>query len=61
MLHLSKYEKEAAESATLIVTISKYSLKKIVQLYQISKEKIRIVPMEWMSNVSGQMIFLTRK
>lgn len=44
MLHLSKCEKEAAESATLIVTISKYSLKRIVQLYQISKEKIRIVP-----------------
>ncbi|MCX8178026.1 MAG: glycosyltransferase family 4 protein [Candidatus Bathyarchaeota archaeon] len=44
MLHLSKYEKEAAENATLVVTISKYSLKKMVQLYQIREEKIRIVP-----------------
>lgn len=44
MLHLSKCEKEAAESATLIVTVSNYSFKRIVQLYQISEEKIRIVP-----------------
>ncbi|MEM2256256.1 MAG: glycosyltransferase family 4 protein [Candidatus Bathyarchaeia archaeon] len=42
--HLSKLEKESAEKATLIVTISKYSFKKIVQLYGIDREKIRIVP-----------------
>ncbi|MEM2568268.1 MAG: glycosyltransferase family 4 protein, partial [Candidatus Bathyarchaeia archaeon] len=42
--HLSKLEKESAEKATLIVTISKYSFKKIVQLYGIDSEKIRIVP-----------------
>lgn len=44
MPYLSRHEKETAENATLVVTISRYSLQKIVQLYNISREKIRIVP-----------------
>ena len=44
MWQLSKIEEEAARNATLIVTVSKYSLKKIVQFYEVDKTKIRIVP-----------------
>jgi glycosyltransferase involved in cell wall biosynthesis len=44
MRYLSKIEKESAKDATMIVTVSKYSSKKIVQLYDVDKKKIRIVP-----------------
>jgi len=44
MWYLSKIEKETAKDATLIVTVSKYSSKKIVQLYDVDEKKIRIVP-----------------
>jgi len=44
MLHLSKCEKEIAEKATLIVTVSQYSLENINRFYGIEKEKIRVVP-----------------
>jgi len=44
MWQLSKIEEEAAKNATLIVTVSKYSSKKIVQFYHVDKNKIRIVP-----------------
>ena len=44
MWQLSKIEEEAAKNATLVVTVSKYSSKKIVQFYDVDKTKIRIVP-----------------
>ena len=44
MWNLARIEKEAAKEATLIVTVSNYSAKKIVQLYDVDNEKIRIVP-----------------
>jgi len=44
MRYLSKIEKESARDATIIVTVSKYSSKKIVQLYDVDEKKIRIVP-----------------
>ncbi len=44
MRYLSNIEKETAKDATLIVTVSKYSSKKIVQLYGVDEKKIRIVP-----------------
>ncbi len=44
MLHLIKQEEETAKKATLIVTVSIYSLLKIVQLYHIDKDKIRVIP-----------------
>ena len=44
MWQLSKIEEEAAKNATLIVTVSKYSSKKILQFYDVDKTKIRIVP-----------------
>jgi glycosyltransferase involved in cell wall biosynthesis len=44
MWQLSKIEEEAAKNATLIVTVSKYSSKKILQFYNVDKTKIRIVP-----------------
>jgi len=44
MWYLSKIEKELAKKATLTVTVSKYSSKKIVQLYDVDEKKIRIVP-----------------
>jgi glycosyltransferase involved in cell wall biosynthesis len=44
MGQLSKLEEESAKNATLTVTISKYSSKKIAQLYGVDKAKIRIVP-----------------
>ena len=37
-------EKEASKRATLVVTVSSYSAKRIVQLYDIDDAKIRIVP-----------------
>lgn len=42
--YLSRIEMETAEYATLVVTVSKYSFKRIVQLYNVDKNKIRIVP-----------------
>jgi glycosyltransferase involved in cell wall biosynthesis len=44
MWQLSKLEEESAKNATLTVTISKYSRRKIIQLYGVDKAKIRIVP-----------------
>lgn len=44
MWQLSKIEGESAKNATLIVTVSEYSSKKIVQFYDVDKTKIRIVP-----------------
>jgi len=44
MRYLSKIEKESAKDATLIVTVSRYSSKRIVQLYDVDETKIRIVP-----------------
>jgi glycosyltransferase involved in cell wall biosynthesis len=44
MWQLAKREGEAAKNATLTVTISKYSSKKIAQFYGVDKAKIRIVP-----------------
>jgi glycogen(starch) synthase len=44
MKHLAQLEKEAAKNATIVVTISKYSQKRIEELYEIDSDKIRIVP-----------------
>ena len=44
MRHLAGIEKEAATESTLIVTVSRYSAQKIVQLYGVDKKKIRVVP-----------------
>jgi glycosyltransferase involved in cell wall biosynthesis len=44
MWRLSSLEEESAKNATLIVTVSKYSSKKIVEFYDVDKTKIRIVP-----------------
>jgi glycosyltransferase involved in cell wall biosynthesis len=44
MKYLSKIEGRSAQNATLVVTISKYSQKKIVEFYNVPEEKIRIVP-----------------
>ena len=44
MHQLAKAEAATAQNATLIVTISHYSLEKIKQLYKIDEKKVRIVP-----------------
>jgi glycosyltransferase involved in cell wall biosynthesis len=44
MRHLAKLEGETARNATLIVTISRYSLEKIQQHYSIDASRVRIVP-----------------
>jgi len=44
MGRLAKVESETAQNATLIVTISKYSLEKIRQFYKVNEAKVRIVP-----------------
>lgn len=44
MHRLANLERETANKATLIVTISKYSLAKIQQYYSADMRKIRIVP-----------------
>ena len=44
MHRLAKLESEMAHDATLIVTISEYSLKKIKEHYQVDASKVRIVP-----------------
>jgi len=44
MGELAKREGEAARNATLVVTIGKYSRRKIQQFYNVDPAKIRIVP-----------------
>jgi glycosyltransferase involved in cell wall biosynthesis len=44
MHQLAKLEEETAKNATLIVTISQYSLEKIKQFYNVDAAKVRIVP-----------------
>jgi len=44
MNHLAKLEAETAKNASIIVTISKYSVEKIQYYYDVDSEKIRIVP-----------------
>ncbi|HMK95676.1 MAG TPA: glycosyltransferase family 4 protein [Candidatus Limnocylindrales bacterium] len=44
MHRLAKLEEEAAKNATLVVTISNYSLEKIRQLYGVEELNIRVVP-----------------
>jgi glycosyltransferase involved in cell wall biosynthesis len=44
MHRLANLEKKTARNATLIVTISNYSLEKIQKYYGIEKSKVRIVP-----------------
>ncbi len=44
MEKLSKLEEETAKDATIVVTISTYSLEKIQKYYGIEQSKVRIVP-----------------
>ena len=44
MHRLSKLEEETAKNATIIVTISEYSLEKIQKYYAVDEAKVRIVP-----------------
>jgi glycosyltransferase involved in cell wall biosynthesis len=44
MRYMSKLEMELAQKATLVVTVSNYSLQRIVKLYGVDKEKVRVVP-----------------
>jgi glycosyltransferase involved in cell wall biosynthesis len=44
MWQLAELEAESARHATLIVTVSNYSARKIVQFYNVDEAKIRIVP-----------------
>jgi glycosyltransferase involved in cell wall biosynthesis len=44
MRQLGNIEKDAARKATLIVTVSRYSAQKIVELYGVDAKKIRVVP-----------------
>jgi glycosyltransferase involved in cell wall biosynthesis len=44
MWQLAKKEEESAKYATLIVTISRYSLAKIREFYNVDYSKVRIVP-----------------
>jgi glycosyltransferase involved in cell wall biosynthesis len=44
MWQLSRVEGEAARNADLIVTVSHYSKKRIVELYRVDEERIRVVP-----------------
>jgi len=44
MKNLGAIEKQVAQKATLVVTISSYSVQKIVELYGVDESKIRIVP-----------------
>ncbi len=44
MHRLASSEAETAKEASLIVTISKYSLEKIKQFYDVDEAKVRIVP-----------------
>ena len=44
MWNLGRIEKEAAKQATLVVTVSRYSASKIVELYDVDQKKIKVVP-----------------
>ncbi|MCW4023191.1 MAG: glycosyltransferase family 4 protein [archaeon] len=44
MKRLGQIEKKAAQKATLVVTVSRYSVQKIVELYGVDEKKIRTVP-----------------
>jgi glycosyltransferase involved in cell wall biosynthesis len=44
MRYMSKLEMELAQKATLVVTVSNYSLQRIVELYGVDEEKVRVVP-----------------
>jgi len=44
MRQLAEKERETAEEADLIVTVSRYSSEKAVELYEIDSSKMRIVP-----------------
>lgn len=44
MWQLSRVEGEAARNADLVVTVSHYSKKRIVELYRVDEERIRVVP-----------------
>ena len=44
MGRLAKIEKDAAKEADLIVTVSQYSLQKLIQLYEVDETKIRVIP-----------------
>ncbi len=44
MRRLAKYEKETAQNATVIVTISRISLQKMQKHYHVDPSKVRIVP-----------------
>jgi len=44
MWRLSKLEEKSARNATLTVTVSNYSSEKIVEIYEVDKSKIRVVP-----------------
>ena len=44
MNRLAKIEGESARNASIVVTISKYSRQKIMELYGVDEAKIRIVP-----------------
>jgi len=44
MWRLSKLEAESAHNANIVVTISRYSREKLIQLYDVDSSKIRIAP-----------------
>ncbi|MEM2703027.1 MAG: glycosyltransferase family 4 protein [Candidatus Bathyarchaeia archaeon] len=44
MRRLSEIEREIAQKSTMVVTVSEYSYRKIVELYGVEKEKVKIVP-----------------
>ena len=44
MRYMSRLEMELAQKATLVVTVSDYSLRKVVELYGVEEEKVRVVP-----------------
>ncbi|HIJ08621.1 TPA: glycosyltransferase family 4 protein [Candidatus Bathyarchaeota archaeon] len=44
MWRLSRLEADSARNADLVVTISRYSFRKLIQLYDVEKSRIRIVP-----------------
>jgi len=44
MRYMSKLEMELAQAATLVVTVSNYSLERVVELYGVDLTKIRVVP-----------------
>ena len=44
MWQLAKHEEESAKNATLVVTVSNYSRRKILQFYNVDPAKIRIMP-----------------